>query len=250
MNSFLFIAVPYLAVAVAVGGGIVRYRTDRFSFSSQSSQFLENRVLFWGSNAWHYGILLILGAHIAAFAIPGSWSRLLGSTTRLYVLEATGIGLAFLAGFGLLLLIGRRLVNRRILRVTSRGDLLLLAALLFQVGTGLYVAIAYRWGGAWYPHVAVPWLRSLFELHPKIDAIAAMPWPVKLHAVGGFSLLVLFPYTRLVHVVTYPLGYLWRPYQVVIWNRHAARPRPMAQNAIGKERENVPVAGSSVTAPR
>ena len=223
MNTFLFIGIPYLAVAVAVLGSVVRYRTDRFSISSQSSQFLENRVLFWGSNAWHYGILLILGAHVVAFAAPGSWSRLLGGSTRLYVLEVTGFGLAFLAGFGLLLLIGRRLVNRRIFRVTSKADWLLLAVLLFQVATGLYVSLAYRWGGAWYPHTAVPWLRSLVVLHPKIDTMAGMPWPVKLHAVGAFSLFVIFPYTRLVHAVTYPLAYLWRPYQLVIWNRRATR---------------------------
>lgn len=55
---------------------------------------------------------------------------------------------------------------------------------------------------------------------------------MKLHAVGGFALLVLFPYTRLVHVVTYPLGYLWRPYQVVIWNRRHRKPAP-APSAAG-----------------
>jgi nitrate reductase gamma subunit len=85
------------------------------------------------------------------------------------------------------------------------------------------VALAYRYGGAWYPHVVVPWLRSLFTLHPKIDTIAAMPWPVTAHAVGGFALLFLFPYTRLVHVVSYPLGYLRRPYQLVIWARRTPR---------------------------
>jgi len=223
MNQFLFVGIPYAAVAIAVLGSIVRYRTDRFSVSSQSSQFLENRRLFWGSNAWHYGILLILGAHLAALVAPGWWSRLLGSTTRLYVLEVTGIGLAFLAAFGLLMLVGRRLTNRRVFTVTTRGDWLLLAVLLFQVGTGIYVATTYRWGGAWYPHTVVPWLRSLVTLHPEIGTISAMPWPVKLHAVSGFALLVLFPYTRLVHAVTYPLHYLWRPYQVVMWNRKAAR---------------------------
>ncbi len=233
MNAVLFVAVPYLSVAVAVLGAIVRYRTDRFSYSTQSSQFLDSRVLFWGSNAWHYGILLVLGAHVAATAAPGAWSRLLGGTTRLYVLEVTGYGLAFLAGFGLLLLIGRRLTSRRIAAVTSKVDALLLAALLVQVGTGAYLALAYRFGGAWYPHVAAPWLRSLFTLHPKVDAIAAMPWPVKLHAVTAWSLFVLFPYTRLVHVVTYPLSYLWRPYQVVIWNRRGAQ-RPATR------RERVP----------
>jgi nitrate reductase gamma subunit len=222
MDEFLFIGIPYLAVAVCVLGSIVRYRRDKFSYSTHSSQFLENRVLFWGSNAWHYGILILLAAHIAPLIAPGWWSNLLGSTTRLYILEVTGIGLAFLAGFGLLLLIGRRLTNRRIFRVTAMSDWLLLAVLLFQVATGVYVAIAYRWGGAWYPDAIVPWLRSLITLQPDIDTIAVLPWMVQLHAVSGFALLVLFPYTRLVHAVTYPLAYLWRPYQVVLWNRKAA----------------------------
>ena len=57
-NTILYAVIPYLAVAIAVVGGIWRYRTDRFSYSSQSSQFLESRTLFWGSVAWHYGILL------------------------------------------------------------------------------------------------------------------------------------------------------------------------------------------------
>ena len=223
MDGFLYIGIPYLAVAVAVLGSIVRYRTDRFSYSTQSSQFLENRALFWGSNAWHWAILLILAAHLAPLIAPGWWSSLLGEPGRLYVLEVTGIGLTFLAGFGLLVLIGRRLVNRKVFTVTSNGDWLLLAVLLFQVAFGAYIAIAYRWGGAWYPHTVVPWLRSLITLQPDISTISAMPWPVQVHAVTGFALFVLFPYTRLVHAVTYPLAYLWRPYQVVLWNRRATR---------------------------
>ena len=239
MNPLLFVGIPYLAVTVAVVGSIVRFRTDRFSYSSHSSQFLENGALFWGSNAWHYGILSVLAAHVAAFAAPGWWSRLLGGTVRLYVLEITGYGLAFLAGLGLLLLIARRLAVRRVFRVTSTGDWLLLAILLVQVGTGLYVALAYRFGGAWYPHTAVPWLRSLVTLHPRFDAIAAMPWPVKLHAVGAFALFLVFPYTRLVHVVTYPLGYLWRPYQLVIWNRR--RPQPALAGVRSASRDGAAV---------
>lgn len=223
MDEFLYVGIPYLAVAIAVLGSIVRWRTDRFSWSSHSSQFLENRALFWGSNMWHWAIILILGAHLAPLLAPGWWSRLLGSTTRLYVLEVTGIALTFLAGFGLLLLISRRLVNRKVFRVTSYSDWLVLGVLLFQVAFGAYIAISYRWGGAWYPHTVVPWLRSLITLHPDASTIAVMPWPVKVHAVSGFALLVIFPYTRLVHMVTYPVAYLWRPYQVVLWNRRGAR---------------------------
>lgn len=219
VDTFLFVAIPYMAVAVAIGGGIVRYRTDRFSYSSQSSQFLEGRGLFWGSNAWHYGILLVLGAHFAALAISDAWGSLVANPARLYALEAIGAGLGLLAFFGLLTLVLRRLLSARAARVTSGADWLLLVVLLCQVGLGLYVAVAYRWGSDWYLHTAVPWLESLAEFQPKTQTITILPWTVKLHALGGFALLMLFPYTRLVHVVTYPLSYLWRPYQLVIWNR-------------------------------
>jgi nitrate reductase gamma subunit len=37
--------------------------------------------------------------------------------------------------------------------------------------------------------------------------------------LGGFMLIALFPFTRLVHMITFPITYLWRPYQVVIWYR-------------------------------
>lgn len=219
IDLFLFVGIPYMAVAVAIGGGIVRYRTDRFSYSSQSSQFLENRSLFWGSNAWHYGILIVLFAHLAALVIPGGWATLIAAPTRLYVLESIGVGLGLLAFLGLLILVLRRLLNLRVARVTSRADWLLLAVLLSQVGLGLYISIVYRWGSDWYLHTAVPWLRSLAEFQPETATMTILPWTVKLHALGGFALLMIFPYTRLVHVVTYPLGYLWRPFQVVIWNR-------------------------------
>src|SRR4030066_251708 len=75
LDTVLFAAFPYVAVVLAVVGGIVRYFTDRFSFSSHSSQFLENRVLFWGSVSWHYGIIFVLLAHIGALAFSGCGSR-------------------------------------------------------------------------------------------------------------------------------------------------------------------------------
>ena len=238
MDEVLFIGIPYAAVAICVLGSIVRFRTDRFSISTQSSQFLESRALFWGSNAWHWGILLILAAHLAPLIAPGWSSSLLGEPARLYVLEVTGIALGFLCIFGLGVLIGRRLVNKRIYAVTSKADWLLLAVLLFQVCFGVYIAIAYRWGGAWYPHTVVPWLRSLIELQPDASTMTSLPWPVKVHAVGGFALFVLFPYTRLVHAVTYPLAYLWRPYQVVLWNRRVAGSQPATvRQAVPRRKE-------------
>lgn len=219
IDILLFSVFPYLAVLLAVVIGIYRYFNDRFSYSSQSSQFLENRQLFWGSVPWHYGVLLILLGHLLAALFPGTWVQLLGDTTRLYVLEISGFALGILTVVGMVLLIIRRLVFVRI-RVTSTvPDWLLLVILILQVASGLYIAIAHRWGGLWYVYTAVPWLKSLLYLNPRIEAIAPLPWIIKFHLINAFVLVLIFPFTRLVHVVSLPLSYLWRPYQVVIWNR-------------------------------
>jgi nitrate reductase gamma subunit len=221
-NTFLYAVVPYLAVGIAIVGGIARYRIDRFSYSSQSSQFLENRVLFWGSVAWHYGILLILGAHVVALMFWDGWGTVISNPTRLYAFEVAGLSLSMMAGLGLLALLVRRLTKTRIRAVTTRMDWVVLVVLLAQVILGIWVALAYRWGSDWYLHTAVPWLISLFKLNPRTETMTILPTVVQVHAMLGFALIALFPFTRLVHVVTVPLTYLWRPVQVVIWNRRPA----------------------------
>ncbi|MFQ5593509.1 MAG: respiratory nitrate reductase subunit gamma [Anaerolineae bacterium] len=220
-DMVLFVAFPYVAIILAVVVGVYRYFSDRFSYSSLSSQFLENRQLFWGSVPWHYGILFILGAHLLAAIFPTAWGVLIGSPARLYVLEVTGWALALMTIVGAALFIVRRLGNPRLLAVTSWMDWLLLLALLVQVVLGFWVAFFYRWGAAWYVYTAAPWLISLFTLNPQPAYVAALPLIPKLHMLGGFFIIALFPFTRLVHLVTVPITYLWRPYQVVIWNRRA-----------------------------
>ncbi len=217
----LFVVFPYLALLTAVVVGVYRYFADRYSLSSLSSQFLENRALFFGSVPWHYGIVLILMAHLLALLFPALWGHLLDDQTRLYIMELAGMGLALFSILGLVLLVGRRLFNRRALAVTSWLDWLLLADLLLQAVLGFLVAFSYRWGSVWYLRTAVPWLISLAVLSPQTQFVTVLPPLIQLHFLNGFLLILLFPFTRLVHFVTFPLSYLWRPYQVVIWNRRS-----------------------------
>ena len=65
-DLILFGVFPYVAVALAVAVGSYRYLVDRYSWSSHSSQFLESRLLFWGSVPWHYAILAILLAALVS----------------------------------------------------------------------------------------------------------------------------------------------------------------------------------------
>ena len=218
-DMILFGVFPYVAVALMIGVGIYRYSVDRYSWSSQSSQFLESRVLFWGSIPWHYAILLILLAHFLAFLIPSGWAVVVGSPLRLYLLEVTGLALGISTLIAVALLIFRRIGNPRVSAVTTVIDWLVLLALLLQVATGVYIAFTLRWGSVWYLHTATPWLWSLFKLDPQVHYLAALPAVVKLHAFNAFLILALFPFSRLVHVISVPLTYLSRPYQVVVWYR-------------------------------
>ncbi|MCC7463898.1 MAG: respiratory nitrate reductase subunit gamma [Gammaproteobacteria bacterium] len=218
-DIILLVVFPYLAVVLGVGAGVYRYRHDRFSYSSLSSQLLENRQLFWGSIPWHYGITIVLLAHLVAFLVPRAWSRIIADPVTLYTLEVAGFVLALTALVGLLVLSVRRLSQPRIRAVSTVMDWVLLAVLLLQVALGFWVSLAYRWGADWYVHTAVPWLYSLLTLQPDTQYVASLPWVVKLHMINGFLVIALFPFTRLVHLIALPFWYLWRPYQVVIRNR-------------------------------
>jgi nitrate reductase gamma subunit len=224
MDGFFFIALPYVALVLAFGVGIYRYIFNRYTYSSLSSQILENRKLFWGSVTWHYGITLILLAHLLAAFLPGVAEWILGGNIRRFVLELTGIALGLYTLFGLIVLIARRLAPRSLAQTaTTYMDGVVLFILLVQVASGVGVAIFNRWGGLWYVRTAVPWFWSLARLHPDASIVNTMPILPSLHFVTGFIVILLFPFSRLVHLIVFPIHYLWRPRQVVIWNRKPGR---------------------------
>ncbi len=216
MNQLLFVVFPYVAISLAVVVSVIRWRRHPFSVSALSSQLLESRKLFWGSVSFHWGISLVLLGHLAALLVPRGFELWNGAPARLYLLEATGFALGLWALFGVMVLIYRRLTNRRIQAVTSVMDGVVLALILVQVVTGLWIALGYRWGSFWGTSVFVPYVWSLLTLQPQPELVAPLPFVLQLHAFSFFVFLALFPFSRLVHIVTVPLGYLTRPWQKVV----------------------------------
>ncbi len=221
LDLFLYAIFPYVAFGLAIGGSLYRYYTDRFSFSSFSSQLLESRTLFWGSVPWHYGIVTLLIGHLIGLLIPGGVAAWNGEPLRLYVLEITAFGLGLFSLVGIVALLWRRVRYPRIRVVTTRMDALVLGLLLVQVLTGLYTALFQRWGSWWYISNAVPYLVSLVQLNPQVQYAATLPLSTQIHVVDAFLLVAVYPFSRLVHIFTIPITYLWRPYQTVIWNRRS-----------------------------
>lgn len=223
LNAFLFVGFPYLMLVLAIVVSILRFTVKPFTYSSLSSQFLENEQLYWGSNLWHWGILWVLCGHLFAFFFPRTILAWNAQPYRTIALELTGLIMALLALVGVVGLIWRRLTNARVKVVTSPMDMVLLTLLLIQVATGIDTAIRVRWGSSWYATNAAPYLWSLVKLAPKPEHIVNMPWSVKIHILSAFTIIGLIPFTRLVHFLVVPFQYLWRRPQVVIWNRRPSR---------------------------
>ncbi len=217
IDTILLIVLPYLALFVFIGGTIYRHQTNPFSVSSYSSEFLEGRKLFWGTIPFHWGLLFLFFGHLIAFLFPDGVLAWNSHPWRLLILEISAFAFGICVLFGLINLIRRRLTQPRIRVVTSNMDIVIYVVLLAQVILGLWTAYGYRWGSSWFAAVLTPYLWSIFKFSPDISAVSAMPWVIKLHIVGAYLLILLFPFSRLMHVLVVPIKYLWRPYQKVVW---------------------------------
>jgi nitrate reductase gamma subunit len=217
LDTILLVIFPYVAMVLFLLASIQRYRGQMFTYSSLSSQFLENRHHFWALVPFHYGIIVVLLGHLVGLLIPRTVIAWNSQPLRLYVLEATALVFGLLTLVGLVGIVLRRMRDVKIRFVTSRADWIVLAVLLVQVGSGIVVALFYGWGSSWYASTAAPYLWSLITLAPNVEFVAAMPFMVKLHIVGAWVVVAVFPFTRLVHVLVVPNHYLWRRPQLVRW---------------------------------
>lgn len=215
-DTVFFIILPYIAIPLAILVTIYRSIYRPFTISSLSSQLLESKQLYWGSNAFHYGIVIILLGHLTAILFPKSIILWNSVPLRLYLLEVSGVILAVWSLAGLMVLAWRRLRNRRIRTVTTPMDVLLLVLLFVSILTGIIIATSFRFGSYWFTGVFTPYIASLFILQPRVELVAPMHWLIKLHVINFYILLLVYPFSRLVHILTYPLAYLFRPWQLVV----------------------------------
>lgn len=239
LYNFLFIALPYVAITVFLIGTVYRYRGTKFKFSSLSSEFLEGKKLFFGSVPFHYGIIFLFFGHLVAFLFPREVLLWNDQPVRLLILEVSAFIFGISAFVGMFLLIIRRKTHPRIQMVSTKMDLIIEILILSQIFLGLWIAYGYRWGSSWFAAVLSPYLMSIFTLDPQITAVTNLPLVIQLHITIAFLIVLLIPFSRLVHLLVPPLSYLWRPYQKVIWywNRKKIR-NPRSIWAVTKPKNN------------
>jgi nitrate reductase gamma subunit len=228
LNFLIFGILPYAVLAIALIGTIARYERDPYTWKASSSQLLRRKQLIWGSILFHVGIIVLFFGH------------LIGLFTPVWVLDGLGIsygfkqwmaviigGLAGAAAFvGCTMLLHRRLSDPRIRNNSTYADIGILALLWVQivVGMGTIVLTLQHMDGAKMLQF-MAWSQSVMGL--QINAwqqVVDVHWLYKLHIFLGMVILVLFPFTRLVHMLSVPVRFLWRPGYQIVRSRHGAKP--------------------------
>lgn len=229
LDTLLWVALPYVSFVLLVAGLLWRYRSDQYGWTSRSSEWNEKAILRWSSPLFHIGILCVAGGHVVGLAVPASWTETFGVSQHMYHLGATVLGsiAALMTIVGLVGLIYRRFVVKSVRLATTRNDIVTYILLTIPIALGTIATVSSQifggHGGYNYRETISPWFRSIFTFSPKPELMLDVPMTFKLHIVAGLLLFCIWPFTRLVHVVSAPVGYLTRP-QVVYRSRDRSKP--------------------------
>ena len=224
MNVLLWVVFPYVCLTIFVVGHFWRYRYDKFGWTTRSSQLYEDRLLRIGSPMFHFGILAVFLGHVMGLGVPKSWTEAVGISEGVYHFLAVAVGAV--AGFctlvGMAILIYRRRTVGPVFSATTVMDKVMYAFLAAVILLGLWnTVVANLFDHYDYRESVSIWFRGIFFLDPQPDLMAEAPLGFQLHALVAMSLFALWPFTRLVHVFSAPLGYLTRPY--IVYRSREAR---------------------------
>ncbi|AFT71330.1 Respiratory nitrate reductase 1 gamma chain [Alloalcanivorax dieselolei B5] len=218
LHILLFGIYPYIAVSVFLVGSLIRFDHGQYTWKTGSSQILSSRHMRLASNCFHIGILVIFFGHLVGLLTPHwayAWIISAGAKQIMAILVGGIAGvLCFIGG---VMLLWRRLFNPRVRASSSAMDTFIIALLVVQVTLGLATigpALGHLDGGLMLQ--LAHWAQAIAFFQGGAAAyLEGVGWIYKVHIFIGLTIFLVFPFSRLVHVWSLPLGYLFRRYQIV-----------------------------------
>jgi nitrate reductase gamma subunit len=190
-DSFLYGLFPYATLGLLLGGSIQRLFSGNDA-QTRSEPALEPTV----SVPLLAGGSLVVGLPLLGLLAPGLASAFIASPLRLFLVETLGLLGGLLFAYGLARVLARALLSGRPNLAVVRARMVVAALLFLLTLSGLVLCLTVRWSSAWYVHVVVPYLHSLFTFHPDWSALAQAPLLVRLHVLGAFLLVGVWPFAR------------------------------------------------------
>ncbi|MDP6968082.1 MAG: respiratory nitrate reductase subunit gamma [Gammaproteobacteria bacterium] len=218
INELLFGLYPYFALVVFLVGSWARYDREQYTWKAGSSQMLDKKGFRLASNLFHVGVIFIVFGHVVGLLTPHAVYEVFmtSATKQMVAMVAGGFAGAF-ALWGGILLLKRRLTNPRVRATSSKGDILVLVMLVTQAGLGMLTLIPsmQHLDGSVMLELAA-WAQGIVTFQSDAAShLEGISIIYKLHIFLGLSLFVVFPFTRLVHVLSVPVKYFARNYQIV-----------------------------------
>ncbi len=219
-NTLLFGIFPYIALSILAVGSVIRYDRDPYTWKSGSSQLLRRKQLMAGSLLFHLGVLAIFGGHLIGLLTPiWVWDTLGVSHAAKQMTAMIAGGIAGVSGIaGATLLIHRRFFDPRIRATSSFADNAIILILWLQLALGLSTILVSAQNLNGEEMVKFQnWAQGIFTFNPEAASYVLDTNVIfKLHITLGLTIFVLFPFTRLVHMLSAPVRYIWRSgYQIV-----------------------------------
>jgi len=220
VNTFFFGVYPYICLAVLLIGSLIRFDREPYTWKSDSSQMLRAGQLRLGSNLFHYGVIVVILGHFAGFLAP-DWAVSWALTPVAHQLLAMVVGgiAGLIAIIGLTILIARRLADPRIRLNSRKWDIAVVLMLWLQLALGLLTVplSAFHMDGALFETLTT-YVKGVVTFDAGAAALmAGVPLVYKLHILLGFTIFLISPFTRMIHIWSGAgaLAYLFRPYQIV-----------------------------------
>lgn len=219
MNTVLFALYPYIAITVCIVGCWIRFDREQYTWRAGSSQLVRTRGMVLASNTFHIGILFILMGHLVGLLTPEAiYHHVISTEDKQILAMASGGFFGLICLLGLSMLLYRRVTDPRVRASGTRGDLAILVLLGIQLLLGLatiFASMQHLDGSVML--LLAGWAQSVVTFQPEQAAayIANVHIIYKLHVFFGISIVLVFPFTRLVHMISAPIWYFGRAYQLV-----------------------------------
>jgi nitrate reductase gamma subunit len=202
-------------------GCLIRFDREQYSWKADSSQIFDRKTVVIASPMFHVGIIFIFFGHFFGLLTPHSWFLAMGVSDNAHQILAISAGTLFgvICWIGGTMLLLRRLRHPKVRAASRKRDIFVLAWLMLTLTLGLCtipfsVYHALHGNADTMIHLS-GWAQSLVLLSPNWEAVMQVGLIYKMHLFCGLTIFMIFPFTRLVHVFSFPFGYIVRPYQVV-----------------------------------
>ena len=219
LQIFLFGVYPYIALTIAIIGTWVRFDLSQYSWKAGSTQMLRSKNMRLASNLFHVGIIVVLLGHLFGMLTPHFlYDRFISAGHKQILAVVVGGIAGVFCWFGLVMLMWRRFTDDRISNTSSFSDKLVLVLLFIQLNLGLlsiFTSVKHLDG---YTMMNLAgWAQDITVLRPWQAAarIEQTDLIYQLHMALGITLIAIFPFTRLIHIISAPIWYFGRRYQIV-----------------------------------